>query len=172
MLTSISTLLAQTPSGGATQSISVVNVLLSGVVSGVVVALLSYWLTRRRTRAETEKLELEVEMLRRELSQSLQGISAGIRYELNRAAERILYQMAGRSPGYDFRGVGAHVWKKVDGKDVRVPGKAIGLLTFESGLLNVQRSNKEGQYEVWLEKYIYDEGEKSVMPKMILSKAK
>ena len=165
--------LSQMDSSGATQSINIVNLLLSAIVSsGVVVALLTYWLTRRKMRAETEKTELEAEKLRRELSQGLQGIPAGISYELNRAAERTLYQMAGRNPGYDFRGVGGQIWKQVEGKDVAVPGKAIGLLTFEGGILNIQRSNKEGQYEVWLEKYIYDGDEKSVIPKNDLVEGK
>jgi hypothetical protein len=74
MLTSISTLLAQTPSNGATQPSSIVNLLLSAIVSsGVVVALLTYWLTRRKTRAETEKTELEAEKLRRELVKVFKG---------------------------------------------------------------------------------------------------
>ena len=148
------------------------NLLLSGVVSGLLVAFLNYWVTRRKTRAETDKLELEVQKLRRELSQDLQGIAAGITYELNRAKERILYQMAGRNPGYDFRAAEGCIWKQVDGKDVAVSGKASGVLTFESGILNIQRSNKEGQYEVWLEKYIYNGHEKSVIPKNDLLEGK
>jgi len=171
MLTSISTLLSQTPSNGATQSSSILILLLSGVVSGLLVASLNYLFTRRKTQAETEKLELEVQKLRRE-SQDLQGIAASIRYELNRATERTVYQMAGRDPGYDFRAVGAEVWKNVEGKDVKVPGKADGRLTFESGLLNIQRFNSVGQYEVWLEKYLYDGDEKSVIPKNDLVEGK
>jgi len=159
-------------SSGASQSINIVNLVLSIVSSGVVVALLTYWLTRRKTRAETEKTELEAEKLRRELSQGLQGIPAGISYELNRAAERTLYQMAGRNPGYDFRGVGGQIWKQVEGKDVAVPGKAIGLLTFEGGILNIQRSNKKDNTKSGLRNTFMTEMKNPLSPKMTLSKAK
>lgn len=173
MLTAVTPSLSPIDSTAPTQSVNMLNLVLSAIVSsGVVVALLTYWLTRRKTRAETQKTELEAEKLRRELNQGLQGIPASVSYELNKTAERTLYQMADRNPGYDFRAVGGQLWKQVDGKDVPASAKAIGLLTFESGVLNIQRTNKEGQYEVWLEKYIYDGNEKSVIPKNDLVEGK
>jgi hypothetical protein len=140
----------------------------------VVVATLNYFLTRNKTSAETEKLRLESEKLRRELTIStegiasitheLSGVAASASYQLSGVSERVIYETKNRDIGHDFNGVEGTTYKRVDGKDVPASPKGLGSLNFENGILNVRRTNTEGRYEIWLHTYMYGDTEKQVIP--------
>jgi len=142
------------------------STLLAGVVSGVVVAVLNFVLTRRKTRAEIAKLELDAEKLRRELSQSIDAIPGAVTHALASAAERIIYATAGGAVGHDFTGQEAKLWQKVDGKDQPISDLGRGSLSFtDDGSLNISRSNTDGRYEVWLTRYTVDGKEHARIPR-------
>jgi len=135
---------------------SLINALISGVLGGVVVAFLNYWLTRKKTWAEIEKFKAETEKIRRELSQTVDNISDAVSYKLSNLAERSIYDSKGRDVGFDFQGGDAQHYAVVDGKDQPVSSFSKGTLTFEpGGVLNIQRLNTEGRYEVWLNRYFF-----------------
>ena len=46
---------------------TLISALISGVLSGVLVALLNYWLTRRKTLAEIKFIGAQAEKIQREL---------------------------------------------------------------------------------------------------------
>jgi hypothetical protein len=154
----------------ATQSPSFANLLLPGLISGVVVAVVGYFLTRGKTKAETKKLEvesekirLESEKIRKELSSNVESI-ASASYQLAASSERIIYDSKGRDVGFDFKGIEGYVWKNIDGKDVRVTPQGKGTLSFESGILNLKRTNVDGRYEIWLHTYIFNSSERDDIP--------
>jgi hypothetical protein len=128
--------------------------LISGVLSGVIVALLNYWLTRKKLQAETKFIEVQAEKIRRELNLTVDGISAAVTYAAS--SERVIYDSTGRELGFDFKGFKAQLWERIDGVDRPVSDYGLGQLSFDNGILNVQRSNMEGRYEIWLQSYIRD----------------
>jgi hypothetical protein len=76
--------------------------------------------------------------------------------------EKLLYSSVGRDLGFDFKGSPAQLWQNIDGRDQPVSGFGKGSLEFEEGqILNIQRSNDDGKYEVWLNVYLYDGGERT-----------
>lgn len=125
-----------------------ISALISGVLSGVIVALLNYWLTRRKLTAEISFIEVQTEKIRRELSDAVD-------YNVG-SAEQIIYDSSKRGDiGFDFQGSKAKIWKRIDGVDKAISGDRLGQLTFENGVLNITRSNTEGRYEVWLRSYTF-----------------
>lgn len=161
--------------------IFLVPVLLSGLVSGVVVAVLNYVLTRSKTQAETRKILaetdkflLETQKIRKELTSSTESITAATSeisvvaatasYQLSGGTERVVYETKNRDIGYDFKGVEQKIFKRIDGKDVAVSPRGLGTLSFDKGVLNVQRTNTEGRYDIWLRTYCFDNEEKQVIP--------
>lgn len=146
-------------------STNIITTLLSGLLSGIVVALLNYFLTRRKTQAEITKLEAETEKIRIETTK-LGNLSANVNYSSVSSAERVIYDSSKRDIGYDFEGREEYIWTTVNGKPTRVSSKGLGTLTFEKGgVLNIQRTNAEGRYQVRLERYIFDNAEKTNIPK-------
>lgn len=129
---------------------SIFSALFSGLVSGLVVALLNYFLTRRKTEAEIQKLEAETEKIRIEIGNNVESLSASVSYKLSNADERIIYDISRGSSGYDFSGDASRSY--IDGKAIEPRGE--GSFTVKDGVLSIHRKNKEGRYLVWLEKDI------------------
>jgi hypothetical protein len=140
------------------------SALIAGVLSGVVVAVLTYLLTRRKTLAEIKFLEAQHEKIRRELSLNVDSISAAVTYKIAGSAERIIYDSTGRDVGFDFQGSEAQIWERIDGVDRAISGFGRGHLSLENGVLNIQRSNTEGRFEVWLQAYFFDGHQSQLMP--------
>jgi LytS/YehU family sensor histidine kinase len=74
---------------------TLLSALISGVVSGVLVALLNYWLTRKKTLAEIKFIEMQAEKIQRELSLSVDNISAAVAYKSAGSTERIIMIVLG-----------------------------------------------------------------------------
>lgn len=123
---------------------------VTGLVSGIVVALANHWLTKRKTAAEIEKLHAEAELTRAQakqitenLSSSITNLSDKVSYRLPEVAqinETIVYTSE-KSDVFDFR---VH---KVD--------NAEGELTIKDGILYISRTNTLGTMQIWLESYEY-----------------
>lgn len=120
--------------------------LISPLVSGVVVAFLSYFLTRRRDAAETEKLRAEAEELRAQAEQI--RIEIG---QLHSSVEEVSYHMpTNETIIYDgTRGIGGYDISVSDSHDLK------------HGTLFLQR----GRGEIILCKYIYDGRERDFLPR-------
>jgi hypothetical protein len=144
---------------------TLLSALISGVVSGVLVALLNYWLTRKKTLAEIKFIEMQAEKIQRELSLSVDNISAAVAYKSAGSTERIIYDSIGRDIGFDFKGSKAQLWQRIDGVDRAISDYGLGKLSPENGVLNIQRSNTEGRYEIWLQSYFFDSKELPSIPR-------
>lgn len=142
----------------------ILQTLLTGVVSGTLVALVSYFLARKKTAAEIKKLEAETDKIRAEIG-DVKSLSASVSYGLAAAAEQVLYSNVAGDVGFDFEGRGAKDWRTVDGKSVATGEKAQGQLTFEPGaIINIRRENTDGRYELWLRRYFYNGHETAFLP--------
>jgi hypothetical protein len=143
---------------------SILTALLSGLVSGIVVALLNYFLTRKKTEAEIRKLEAETEKIRIEINNNVESLSATVNYRLANSEERIIYDSSKGNGGYDFKMQESRVYRD----DKAVGEKAAGAFTIKDGILNIQRQNTDGRIEIWLQQYFYDGEEKANIPKNAL----
>jgi hypothetical protein len=119
---------------------------LTGLVSGIVVALANHWLTKRKTAAEIEKLQAEAELTRaqaKQITDNFSNLSDKVSYKLPDVAhsnETILYN-SDNSDAFDLRVV------KVD--------HAEGEFTVKDGILYINRTNTVGSLQIWLENYLY-----------------
>ncbi len=122
------------------------NPVISGLVSGVLVAVTNHLLTKKKTAAEIEKLKAEAELTRaqaRQLTDNLNNLSDKVGYklpEITPANEATLYTSE-TSDSFDFRLV------KVDNAD--------GEVEVKDGILSIRRTNTAGTLQVWLEAYKY-----------------
>jgi hypothetical protein len=145
-------------------TLNIIVSLFSGVMGGVVVAIVNYYLSKRKTEAEIRKLEAETEKIRVETSQIVTNLSATVGYKLADTAERIIYDGTKECDPYDFRGVEGQFWSATEKK--HIGPKGLGTLTVEKGgILNVRRTNTEGRFEIWLQRYHYDGVQKTFVPK-------
>jgi hypothetical protein len=142
---------------------SIAASLLSGLLVGVVGAVLNHLFTRKKMLVETKLSELNIEKLTRELFGNL---TAAVSHELVAATERLIYSSAGHDIGHDFQGRRAQIWAVVDGKNQAVSPFGEGVLTVEGGeILNIQRSNTDGRFEVLLQHYMFDGQELASIPR-------
>jgi cell division protein FtsB len=120
--------------------------LISGLLSGLFVAVTNHLFTKRKTAAEIEKLQAEAELTRaqaKQLTDNVNNLSDKVGYklpEIAQASEAILYTSE-TSDTFDFRLV------KVGGGD--------GEVEVKEGILYIRRTNTEGGLQIWLESYKY-----------------
>jgi len=145
---------------------NVVVSLITGLLGGVVVAVLNHLFTRKKTAAETRKLEAETSKIRAEtevMLREIENLSEAVQ-RLGDTAERVIYDATKSCSRYDFRDVEGRMWSSEENKFVGPKGK--GLLRIEEGgILNIERTNTEGRFEIWLEKYAYNDEVHEVLPK-------
>jgi len=144
--------------------------LLSGVIGGSIVAIVNYYLTRRKTEAEIEKLRAETAKARAEtkvIEANVENLSATMSYKFTNTAERVIYDSTKSADPHDFRGAESQFWNPQENKPTGPRGA--GALTIERGkdgvILNLRRTNTEGRYEIWLQRFLYDGHERDVIPK-------
>ena len=138
----------------------------SALLGGLLVALTNHFFTRRRTGAETTKLEaeaektrVETEKLRVELSTIASSVQE-VNTKLGHAREIVIYDGVAECDGGDFSTLGA----RFTGESPDKP-KGTGLLKVENGILNVQRTNTAGRFRVTLLRYIYGGAERDYLPR-------
>ncbi len=138
----------------------------SGLLGGVVVAIVNQIFTRRRTAAETNKLEAEAEKIRvetRKLLAEMERIASTVQevsYKLSQSRETTLYGGTNQSDGADFSGQGERFFGESSDKP-----KGMGLLRVEQGVLNIQRTNTGGRFRITLLKYFYGNAVRDYIPK-------
>lgn len=127
--------------------------LISGIVSGIIVALLNFFFTRRKTAAEIENLKANTAKIMQELG----GISSAVT-QIADSAQKIIYDGKGKDAGFDFQGVEERLY---NAKSQPLSDYGRGNLVFDNdGVLNVSRTNTVGRYTILLKSYYFN-GEKS-----------
>lgn len=146
---------------------SILTAIIAALLGGVGAAFVTYVFARPKTRAEIAKLRAETEEISLRIN-AVANISATTSYKSGEMAERIIYSSSNNKEiGYDFSsGMGQHVTKVVDGIDTQIGNRALGDLSFETdGILNIERTNTEGRFETWLQRYSYDGKVNKIIPK-------
>jgi len=142
---------------------------VAGLVSGTGVALLNHVLSRKKTQAEIQKVQAEAQKTRAETDKILaeiKNVSAAVSYSLADSTEVILFDGTERIDGFDVRGREGTFWTGFGAESKPASPKGQGELKFEDGgVLNVQRKNTEGRFELWFQRYIYKGKEHSMIPK-------
>ncbi len=152
----------------------------SGLFSGVIVALLSYYLTRKKYNQEIDnlkivnkKLELEFEILKKTQENSASEITASFDYYQSFSTkETIVYQSLGSDMGFDFKSKSGHSYSTEMGVEIVSKERGEGAVNFENGVINIERTNKEGRYELWLESYFVNSKHQDMLKKDIISGTK
>lgn len=135
----------------------VLPALITGLLGGVLGGLINNLFIYKKTKAEVKKLEAEAKEINLRID-NVSRISASIGFKSSETAERVVYDSNREDIGYGFpKGYGDYVWKRIDGKDTRIGGRAMGSLTVEDGkVLIINRENTEGRFQAWLEQYNYE----------------
>lgn len=143
-------------------STSIAIAVISGVVGGSGVAILNYILNRKKTETEIQKMRAETDKINAEIK----NLSATVSYSLSDSAEQIIFDGKARIDGFDIKGAEGQFWTGI-GKDAKTTSpKGHGTLRFEEGgILNIQRTNIEGRFELWLQRYFYNRKEHAIIPK-------
>jgi hypothetical protein len=83
-----------------------------------------------------------------------------------RPAEQIIYDGRGGIDGFDFRGQEAELWTGVGTNAKPISPKGHGTLKREEGgILNVRRTDTDGRFEVWLQRFSFEGKDYSYIPK-------
>jgi hypothetical protein len=147
---------------------TVLAALVSALIGGICASVVTYYLNRRKSDAEVEKIRAETEKLRAEtdkLRSELRNLSETVATNLPRR-EQIVLDGRERLDSFDIRGQEGSFYKRIDGEDRAITPKGEGTLQIEQGgILNIQRTNTEGRFELWVERYVYGGKEYSVLPK-------
>jgi len=134
----------------------------SALLGGTIVSILNFYLAKHKTTAEIAKLEAETERIRLEIGK-LGSATASVSYGLSGYLERIIYDSSRHDVRRAFHGKEAYLWTKSGDNYVKSGGVGRGALRFEPGeILSIERTNTEGRYQVWLERY---DDEKSFVPR-------
>jgi hypothetical protein len=137
---------------------TIVAAVLTSLLSGVVAALVSNFLNRKKSDAETEKIRTETEKLRWEIKTLTEAVS----YNLPQAKEQVIFDGTNGVDGFDIKGWPGNTWKD----NVAVGAKGEGELRFdEGGVINVKRTNTDGRYELTLQRYTYAGRDYHLLPK-------
>jgi hypothetical protein len=154
----------------------IVNPWISGLTSGLLVAIFNFILSKRKVNAEIKKMEaetlkiqLEASKINKELLSNIEGFASAT-YNLPKASEWIIYDSAkSKAIGYDFKGK--------EGKLYNQHNKAIsdfgtGTLDIENDVLILRRTNTIGRFELWLQTYIWKNQQTQFLPKNELLEGK
>lgn len=138
----------------------------SGLLGGLVVAIINQLFARRKTEAETKKLEAEAEKVRVEtqkLRTEMQRIASTVQevsYRLSEGKETVIYDGTRHCDGADFGGQGERFF----GEPKEKP-KGAGILRIENAILNIQRTNTGGRFRTTLLSYMYGGTVRDYIPK-------
>ncbi len=137
----------------------------SGLLGGMVVALVNHLLTRKRMtievvklKAEADKLTLEAEKLRFELK----DLAETVTYNAPET-ELVIYDAQSNFDKFDFEGQEGKFYDVKTKQRYGDKGKGV-LEIDDDGILNLKRTNTGGRYEIWLRSYRYQGKERDYMP--------
>lgn len=135
--------------------------LIASIVSGLGVAILNQYTNRKRSKAELEKLLLDIQKLRVELN-----------YKLSSVNEIVVYDSDESLPlGHDFKGEESRI--VVNNALVGNKGTAeLGFLGAKGEIISIRRTNNDGRYQVRLKRYRYDGRDNELLPANIATSGK
>jgi hypothetical protein len=143
---------------------------LAAALAAMIIAAFNYLTSRPKLKLETEKLRKEIANLSEntqtnsENISEMQNILQGPVY----SNEAIVYSNASGNLGFDFVGNESY---RYDG-DKRIPGKAAGKINYlDKGIINIERSNSEGRYELYLRSYTLGARKSETIPKDVVEDA-
>src|SRR5262249_6269527 len=87
---------------------------------------------------------------------------------LNNVTEKVLYDSAVDCQRHDFEGYDSQVWSNKEQKSIGPKGEgtlSVNVTEHLGGVINIQRKNTVGRYDVSLVRYIVDGIEKPYIPK-------
>jgi len=140
---------------------SIITAVVSGLVGGTGVALLTNFLNKRKTNAEIQKWQAEAEKTAAE-TQKIKSELATVSYTISASPEEVIIDGRSGIDGFDVKGSEGQFWSN---NSQPISPKGQGSLKFENGVLNVQRTNTDGRYELLFLRYMYKSGEHSLIPK-------
>jgi hypothetical protein len=138
----------------------------AGLLGGLVVAVINQLFTRKKTHAETMKLNAEADKIRAETQKlfgEMQKVASTVQeasYRLSPANETLIYDGRPGVDGADFSGQG----ERLHGEPKERP-KGTGALRIEGGALNIQRTNTAGRFRLTLLRYTYGHVAREYIPK-------
>src|SRR5258707_1625206 len=148
--------------------------LISSLLGGLSVALVSYFLTRRKTEAETEKFRAEADKIKAE-AEKTRAETTKLIYEVERLnvsvedanynrtniKEVVLYDSKKGTSASDFEGLSGIV-PEDEKHEI-----GYGSFRVEHGTLVIERTNAGGSFIVYLRRYSLNGKEKDFIPKNI-----
>jgi hypothetical protein len=141
-------------------SSNIIVALISALIGGGGVAILNYFLNRRKTEAEVKKMIAETDKIYAEIK----NLPAAVSYSLSDSNEQIIFDGTEKIDGHDVKGKEGQFWTGRGKEAKSISEKGQGILKFEGGVLNLHRTNKEGRFELFLQRYIYNGTEHSAIP--------
>jgi hypothetical protein len=139
---------------------AIISPLVTALIGGVSVAIISYLLNRKKIKAETERVVAETDKIRAEINTLTQAVD-----NLSDSTEKIIFDGRSTIDGFAIRGKGGQFWTGRGSEAKPVSPKGEGTLSFEGSIFNIQRTNTEGRYEVYLQQYVYNEKLCNSIPK-------
>ena len=141
---------------------------LSGLLSGVAVAILTYFLSKKKSDAEIANLKAQTDKAKAETDKILaeiKNVSATVSFNLPSAGEQILVDGRSGLIGFAVKGSGGQFWTGSGTSSTPISPKGEGQLKFEEGALNVERTNTVGRFELLFQQYMYKGTEYTIIPK-------
>jgi hypothetical protein len=90
---------------------------------------------------------------------------------LNRRADKtiqVIYDGVHDFYSTDFKGVEGYIWRGKGDKVERISNQGRGTLDVDNyGMLDIQRTNIEGRFEIWLLRYLYNGNEEEYIPENV-----
>jgi hypothetical protein len=127
---------------------TIIAALITAVIGGIGVAGITYLLNRKRVAAETAKLAAETDKIRVEIRALTTTVAS-----LPQPTKSYVFDGRGRIEGFDVSYKEAPV---SDAYGKPVSPIARGTILFEDGgILNVQRSNTDGRFQLFLKHYVF-----------------
>jgi hypothetical protein len=130
---------------------TIVTALVSGLATGVVVALLNYLLNKRKTDVEITKLKAETEKLIKETQNLSKKIEEGLS-----SNKPVVHFDSTKASNFDLQGTSAKNWDNSLNKEVGE--KAGGDFSFTNGVININRKDTNGRYQIKILGFNTDNG--------------
>ncbi len=157
-------------------SSEVLSTLISSIIGGLLVAILNYFFSKRRSDAETQKLIAEAEQMRAETEKAkIETIKLTREVEklgqkvdevtlASRMSSQVVYDSRTGIQPFDFKGYG-NVFNGTTGQ---------GRLLIEPQFFSIERTNVGGGFTVALYRYFYHKRINEFLPKndLVIGKRK
>jgi hypothetical protein len=146
---------------------AIISALIASVIGGVVVAILNFLFTKGKTNAEIKKLEAETDKTKTETEKmrlELKNLADTVKYKLAETTEITIYDSGSDCDPHHFEGKEGQFFDTNKWKHSGSTGRGRLIIDEQRGIINIQRTNKEGRYELWLRHYLYNNGNRTILP--------